>query len=202
MLSRRFFVAGTLCPVIALSGVALAADGRGSASNTAAAITTPTSAVRSVEPDAAAAFTLLRSTPPTSPMPPDVVSAIASPTRFGRNAALARKIATPTGDGWVIPGKGFLCIAIPDPGYGWGTSCVPTSVAVTRGLGIGLTSVDGRSEETLLVPDGASAGAIVGGTSTMARAVTASTRWRKVAVNASGVATARTSAAGSLRVRR
>jgi hypothetical protein len=161
----------------------------------------PTSAVSAVPPEAAAAFKLLRTAPPSA-MPADVAEMVGSPTRYGRNAALARAIKTATGTGWVIPGDGYLCIAIADPGTGWGTSCVPTAVAAQRGLSIGLTSATGETAETLLVPDGASAEKIDGPVSAVAPVATASSKTEGVTVDANGVAIAHTNAPGSLRVSR
>jgi len=191
-------VAGAVA--VASGGVALAGENDEPASG-APAIDVPVSApVTAVEPDAKAAFKVLRSAPVVNP-PADVIEQVGSPGRFGRNPTLARRIATPTGDGWVIPGKGYLCIAVEDPGIGWGTSCVPTAVAVKRGLAIGLTGADGRSKETLVVPDGKTAAEIGGPVSTVATVAKASSTWTRVKVDAYGVATARTNAPGSLRVR-
>lgn len=206
MLSARR--AGALVGVVAAGsvgvGVALADGGQGGgagASQALSAVEAPTpSPIAAVEPEAREAFRLLRDVAPSA-MPADVVEQVGSSARYGRNPALARKISTPTGDGWVIPGKGYICIAVDDAGYGWGTSCVPTEVAARRGLAIGLMDASGRSKETLVVPDGKTAGAIDGPPSTRPTAATASTRWKRVSVDARGVATARTRAPGSLRVR-
>ncbi|MCW2982997.1 MAG: hypothetical protein JWR63_567 [Conexibacter sp.] len=182
-----------------IAGVALAADSNNASSATPSQA--PTVAVAAVQPDAAAAFKLLRTTPP-SVMPADVAEAVASPAGYGRNSALARAIKTATGTGWVIPGNGYLCIAIPDPGFGWGTSCVPTAVAAQRGLSIGLTSASGKTAETLLVPDGAGAAKIDGPVSTTAPVASAASKTKGVKVSANGVAIAHTNAPGSLRVKR
>lgn len=192
-------VAGVVA--VASAGVAVAGQGDGPAAGVPAVVEAPSPApVAVVEPEARVAFKVLREGAP-SVMPAEVVEQVGASARYGRNAALARRIDTPTGDGWVIPGRGYLCIAIEDPGIGWGTSCVPTAVAAQRGLGIGLTDASGRSKETLLVPDGKSAAAIDGPVSSVARVASAATRWKRVKVDARGVATARTSAPGSLRVR-
>lgn len=158
------------------------------------------SPISAVEPQAKAAFKVLRDVVP-SVMPAEVAEQVGSSERYGRNPALARKISTPTGDGWVIPGNGYVCIAVNDTGYGWGTSCVPTDVAVERGLSIGLMDAKGRTKETLVVPDGKTAAEIEGPPSIRPTAVTASTKWKRVKVDANGVATARTHAPSSLRVR-
>jgi hypothetical protein len=202
MLKLRTFIALAAIAAISASGVALAAspnDSGDSGAVVAAAIQTPTAAVTAVQPDAQAAFKLLRTVAPT-PMPPDVADAVGSPQRFGRNPALARSIQTPTGKGWVIPGDGFLCIAVPDPVDGWGTTCLPTAVAAQRGLGIGLTAANGKSVETLLVPDGAAATRLLGDVSTTPLASTSARK--SVKVTSSGIATAHTNAPGSLRATR
>jgi hypothetical protein len=201
LMRARGALAVAAVAAIASAGVALAGESNESASVTRASDAPVIAAVRAVQPQAKAAFKLLRDVAPSQP-PADVIEQVGSPTRYGRNAALARKIRTATGEGWVIPGDGYLCIAIEDPGIGWGTSCVPTAVAAERGLAIGLTGADGRSKETLLVPDGKSAAELGGPASTVARAAKASSKWRRVSVDAYGVATARTNAPGSLRVRR
>lgn len=204
MLSARRVVA--LAGVIAAGtvgvGVALAnGDQAPSGAQALGALQAPTpSPIAAVEPQAKAAFKVLRDVAPSA-MPADVVEQVGSSARYGRNPALARKISTPTGDGWVIPGKGYICIAVDDTGYGWGTSCVPTDVAAERGLAIGLMDAQGRTKETLVVPDGRTAAEIEGPASTRPTAVTASTKWKRVKADANGVATARTRAPGSLRVR-
>jgi hypothetical protein len=201
MRARGIFVAAGVV-AIASAGVAMAGQGNEPVAVAPAVVEAPSPApVTAVEPEARAAFKVLRNVPPAQ-MPAEAVEQVGSSARYGRNAALARKISTPTGDGWVIPGRGYLCIAIEDPGIGWGTTCLPTAVAAQRGLGIGLTDAAGRSKETLVVPDGKSAAAIDGPVSSVARVASASTRWKRVKVDANGVATARTNAPGSLRVRR
>jgi hypothetical protein len=117
---------------------------------------TPTSAVAAVPADAKASFRLFREQPAT-PMPADVAAQIGSPKRFGRNPNLARKITTVTGDGWVIPGNGWVCIAIPDPVDSYGTTCQPIADAARRGIAIGLSGGDGipagKSAQVALLPD-------------------------------------------------
>lgn len=202
MLNARRAVA--LMGVIAAGsvGVALAnGDEAPSGAQVLGAQEAPTpSPITAVEPEAKAAFKVLRDVAPSA-MPADVVEQVGSSARYGRNPALARKISTPTGDGWVIPGKGYVCIAVDDTGYGWANSCVPTDVAAQRGLAIGLMDAKGRTKETLLVPDGKTAAEVEGPPSTRPTALTASTKFKRVTVDARGVATARTNAPGSLRVR-
>jgi hypothetical protein len=118
------------------------------------AFTLPTAAVSAVQVDIATNFALFRS--PPSPIPQEIAVAIASSTRYGRNAGLARAIQTPYGKGWVIPGDGWLCIAMPDPVDGYGESCSPTSLAIQRGLWLRLAgdTPDAQAADVLLVPDG------------------------------------------------
>lgn len=117
---------------------------------------TPTTAVATVPAAAEANFRLFREQPAT-PMPAEVAAQIGSPKRFGRNPNLARKIKTVTGDGWVIPGNGWVCIAIPDPVDSYGTTCQPISDAVRRGIVIGLSGgagiPAGKSAQVALLPD-------------------------------------------------
>lgn len=115
-------------------------------------------AVKEVQRDISTHFRLFR-IQPAAPMPPDVALAIASPSRFGRNAELARGVATPNGPGWVIPGDGYICIAVPDPVDGYAESCTATEVAVKQGLWVALEGegTDAEAIDTILVPDGARA---------------------------------------------
>ncbi|HEU4973802.1 MAG TPA: hypothetical protein VFT50_01835 [Baekduia sp.] len=125
----------------------------------------PTSAVAAVQSDIVSHFALFRAAP--SPIPWDIAAGIASSSRFGRNAALARAIRTPYGKGWVIPGDGYLCITMPDPVDGYGESCQPTSVVLHRGLWLRLAG-DGpnaQAADVLLIPDGATATKAARGTS-------------------------------------
>jgi hypothetical protein len=203
----RRLLATCAIAALATTGVALVASADPAPNNTSVtavtmrAANTPTTAVTAVQPDAAASFKLLRTTPPT-PMPADVIAGIGSPERFGRNPALARAIKTPTGTGWVIPGDGFLCIAIPDPVDGWGSTCLPTDVAAVRGLDIGLTAADGRTIETMLVPDDAPVEKVTGPVSTTPTLASAAVSRKRVTVGANGIASAHTNAPGSLRITR
>ncbi|HEU4976503.1 MAG TPA: hypothetical protein VFT50_15530 [Baekduia sp.] len=114
-----------------------------------------TTAVSEVQPELRASFALFRDRP-ASGMPEAVAAQVGSPRRFGRNPALARAINTVTGTGWVIPGDGFVCVAVPDPVDGYGTTCMPTSLAAQRGVSIALWGnlPGGQAAETMLVPDG------------------------------------------------
>lgn len=90
-------------------------------------------------------------------MPPEIERVIASSDKYGRNARFARSISTPNGTGWVIPGDGYICLAVPDPVDGYGESCVRTSVALERGVWLRLAgdAPDSRAVDTIVVPDGA-----------------------------------------------
>lgn len=168
MLIRRsraaaFMAAGTAAFAIIGGGVALAGtDGSSTATSSAqlkAAATTPTTAITAVGSDITANFALFRNYT-ASPLPADVAAQVGSPERYGRNPNLARQIQTVTGKGWVIPGNGYLCVVVPDPVDGYGTSCVTTAEARTQGLYVGLTGGGvpaGKSAETLISPDGSSA---------------------------------------------
>lgn len=115
-----------------------------------------TTAVPAVQQQILDQFRIFRDQMPSA-IPTDVAEQIASPKRWGRNPNLARKIKTVTGDGWVIPGDGFLCIAIPDPVDGFGTTCQPTQMAAARGLQVGLSGGKGvpagKSAQVALVSD-------------------------------------------------
>ncbi|WP_157260530.1 hypothetical protein [Patulibacter minatonensis] len=80
---------------------------------------------------------------------------VASDARFGRNPHLSRAIDTPTGKGWVVPGDDVVCVVVPDPVDGYGTSCAPTAVVERDGLTVGIVG-DDTSAAITLVPDGAS----------------------------------------------
>lgn len=138
----------------AASAVALAEDSPTPEITPAEANAKVTRAVASVQPQISDNFALFRNQP-ASAVPAELVEQIASPQRHGRNAALARTIQTPYGTGWVVPGDGFVCIAVPTTTQGHATSCVPTAVALKRGLWLRLVGdrADGKALDTLMVPD-------------------------------------------------
>lgn len=113
-------------------------------------------AVPEVQADIANNFAIFRDKPATS-MPSAIAARVGSAARFGRNANLARSIATPYGPGWVIPGDQYVCITMPDPVDGFGESCAQTSVAVKEGVWLRLAgdSADAKAADVLLAPDGA-----------------------------------------------
>lgn len=107
-----------------------------------------------IQPDQAAAFRVFRRPQrPSDAIPADVAAAVASPARFGRNPGLARAVQTPTGKGWVVPGRGVVCLVVPGAAEGYVTTCNPTAAAVDDGLNLQLVSPD-ESTSATLVPDG------------------------------------------------
>lgn len=150
MKKRSVLTIAALALTTATAGTSLAVadstpDTQAVNAETAAAVLTtaaPGSAlavpVATVDPRAVKAFKLFKDQPP-SPMPADVAEGVGSSQKYGRNAKLARAISTPHGKGWVIPGRGYVCIAVPvDVADGYATSCQTTQVAVTNGLQIGV----------------------------------------------------------------
>lgn len=136
------------------AGLASAASSS-SSDNDRTAYTDQTVAVESVQPDIRTRFAIFREQPAT-PMPAKLAEQIASPHRYGRNADLARSIRTPYGTGYVIPGDGHLCIAVPDPVDGFGESCVDTETATQLGLWVRLVGdgPDAKAMDTIVMPDG------------------------------------------------
>jgi hypothetical protein len=120
---------------------------------------TPTTAVAEAGDDVTSHFTLFRDHP-ASGMPADVVQMMASPGHYGRNAALARAIDTANGQGWVVPGDGYLCMVLPNgTASGYAEGCTPTDLAVRDGLWVRLSGEgDGATAlDTVLAPDGTTA---------------------------------------------
>jgi hypothetical protein len=161
---KRLNIVAAVCALAALAGTSAVAYGltgpasppQSSVSRLSPAMTAATStvAVPAVQAAIAAGFPLFRVKPPTA-MPEPLATQLASPTRFGRNAALARAIATPYGTGWVIPGDGYLCLAVPDPVSGYGESCTSVAVAAEQGLWLRLHGgrADGKALDTLVLPN-------------------------------------------------
>lgn len=112
-------------------------------------------AIGAVQADQSATLRVLRRGRRASDaMPADVARTVAGPALFGRNARLSRAIVTPTGTGWVVPGDETVCVVVPDPVDGYGTSCAPTSVVAASGLTVGLAD-EGSSTAVTLLPDDA-----------------------------------------------
>lgn len=118
-----------------------------------------TTAVSSVPREIGGSFALFRDNP-ADVVPAPARAAIAS-QQYGRNAALARSISTPYGTGYVVPGDGWMCVAVPLAATeveGMSVGCTPTAVAIRQGLWVRLTSPDGsKALETVVVPDGTTA---------------------------------------------
>jgi hypothetical protein len=141
---------------------ALAVGGSAVAFNDAPVETEPTPApsfapapIGEIQPDQAAAFRVFRRPQqPSDVMPADVAAAVAGPGRFGRNPGLARAVETATGKGWVVPGRGVVCLVVPRDTEGYATTCNPTSVATDNGLSLQIVA-PGESSSSTLVPDGA-----------------------------------------------
>ncbi|MDQ8046486.1 MAG: hypothetical protein REI11_17915, partial [Patulibacter sp.] len=112
----------------------------------------PVAAVEATTAKDFAAF----STAPVSPIPAAVAAAVASPQRYGRNPNLARAVNTVYGKGWVVPGRGYVCLVVPDPNAEYTTSCLPTDVAAKNGLQISVGGFDaaGRIAVTTVAPTG------------------------------------------------
>lgn len=160
-MSKRTKAVITISAVAAISGAsaaAFAAVGPGQELTPVQAVMQKTQAVPIVQDEIRDHFPLFRNQP-ANPVPADIAAQIASPDRHGRNGALARSIQTAYGTGWVIPGDGYLCIAVPTTTSGHGVSCVPTKVALERGLWLRLSGSrsDGKALETVVLPDGANA---------------------------------------------
>lgn len=157
---RKFIVSGgALVATVAIAGSAIAvATPGGSDSALEQSILGPqTTAVASVSPEIERTLSVFRTRTPT-PVPAELVPRVASPTKFGRNPSLARQIQTVTGMGYVIPGDGYVCIVVPDPVDGYGSTCSTVEDIKKRGLYIGLKEgaiPAGKHAQTMVVPDGA-----------------------------------------------
>jgi hypothetical protein len=137
----------------------------GHSAQAGAAVSPDPTPVAAVSADIADNFAIFRDQRAVN-MPPDVVTALASPARFARNASLAREIQTLHGPGWIVPGDGWLCIIAPDPIDSYGTGCSPIDSALVHGLVLGLRDgPTGAGYVTALVPDGAQAALTVPGSS-------------------------------------
>jgi hypothetical protein len=81
---------------------------------------------------------------------------------YGADPALARAIDTPVSDhpAWLIPGRGLVCLWVPDPVDGGGIGCVTPEQAGRGDLVLSLVGTDRYGNETGretvygLVPDG------------------------------------------------
>lgn len=122
-----------------------------------ASITSAPTPVPAISGDIREGFSIFRELPAAA-MPADIATTLASPERFGRNAALAREIDTKFGRGWVVPGDDAICVIVPDGSGGYGTSCNTVESALQRGVLVGMRDREaGTGYEIVLVPDGAEA---------------------------------------------
>lgn len=88
-----------------------------------------------VQPEQRSGFAVLarpRTTRDT--MPADARAQVGNGPQTGRNVDLSRVVTTLTGTGWVIPGNGTVCLAVPDPVDGYGLACDKTEDALSRGV--------------------------------------------------------------------
>jgi hypothetical protein len=159
--SPKVLALAVLVALVATAG-AIAATGSGSDDHgpTADQVTDPqfrVAKVQAVEPDQAASFSILRrQRTAADEMPASARAMLGNPRLNGKNVDLARAIDTPTGKGWVIPGRGSICVAIPDPVDGYGLGCNTTEDAESGGA---ISSMNnGRDTRVVvvgLVPDSA-----------------------------------------------
>jgi hypothetical protein len=149
-------LAGGVTAALLVGGLAVASAGADDAPDPVAvapAARQP-AAIGAVQPAQSGTLRVLRRGRRASDaMPAGVAEAVAGPGRFGRNARLSRAIDTPTGTGWVVPGDDTVCIVVPDPVDGYGTSCSPTSVVAQAGLTVGVADEHGSTAVTLLPDD-------------------------------------------------
>lgn len=113
-------------------------------------------AVAEISPEISASFAIFRDQP-ASPPPAEVSRSAVPPSFLGANAALARRIETTTGTGWVVPARDHLCVVQPDPVDGYGSVCTALTRVKRSGLYIGLREDPrfGGGSATYVVPDGA-----------------------------------------------
>lgn len=161
MLSRRttskLLASAGVLAAVGVGGSALAAGGP---ADTPAAVpaASPLAAppvVGAVQPDQAAAFRVLRRPRRASDvMPTAVAERTAGPSRFGRNPNLSRAVETANGTGWVVPGRGVVCLIAPDAVDGYAVTCNSTEAVADDGLTLQQVAPD-ESTSTSLLPDGA-----------------------------------------------
>ena len=157
---RRSLTAAAAVAVTAVLGVAGSSAVAGDeaappvAAPTSPAATSP-APIGAVQADQAETLKVLRRPLRASDaIPPSVAAAAASPAKFGRNPDLARAIPTPTGTGWVVPGDDTVCVVVPDPVDGYGTTCAPTDTVAATGLTLTMAGDDATKAVTV-VPDDA-----------------------------------------------
>jgi hypothetical protein len=144
--------------VVALGAGAMAADGGPQPGPRAALDLSRTVALAErVVPDQAAAFAVLRGARrQTDEIPAATRALIGDSHVSGRNTTLSRAIETRDGTGWVVPGNGTICLAVPDSVDGVGVTCSNTDFVAAYGMPL-LSIAAARPdavELTALVPDG------------------------------------------------
>lgn len=153
-IARRGLAVALVTGSLALAGQAVADDPGASPAVAAPDVTAQPAPIAAVQADQARALRVLRRERRAGDALPADAAAAAGPGRFGRNPGLSRAVRTATGTGWVVPGDGVVCLVVPDPVDGYGTSCAPTDVIGDDGLTVGVAGDDAASATTL-VPDGA-----------------------------------------------
>ena len=111
---RRAVLTGTITAVVVCAGVAIAST-----------TGTPDEAI---SPTLRERFETFRAPETSADTVPAAAQALLRGGRPGaeRDLAAARVFSSPTGDGWVIPAKDNVCIAVPDPVDGFGLTCSTT----------------------------------------------------------------------------
>lgn len=181
---RKFAATGALLAVVVSTSAGLALAQSDQSAGPVAFDDAPSAMTNQVTADQLAFPALRRPQTAADTMPAAVAAQVGNPDVGGKNVALARAIKTSAGDGWVIPGNGSICLAVPDaaapaddPSYG--VTCNTVQWAHQHGLSILLLDTrTGRGDATVVAPDRTSV--------TLAKARTQSTS--AVAVNADGVA--------------
>lgn len=122
-------------------------------------------AVPAVQNAQSASFSILRRARTADDvMPANAARLLGDPRETGKNPGLARGFDSPTGRGWVLPGDGVVCAAVPDPVDGFGMSCSAADAAATGGvIGALSTPAAGVYDVFVVVPDGGSVIAITRG---------------------------------------
>jgi len=95
---------------------------------------------------------------PADGLPDKVAARVGARDNFGRNTALARRIETINGYGWVTPGDGWLCLTVPAPGGIEAVGCSPTETAAAKGLWVRVgTPGASQAIDTVVTPVGVKA---------------------------------------------
>lgn len=148
---------GTTIVIAVGFGVAVANGSSPAAPKIGSWVTSERPLARAVQPDQANALRVFaRSRGPHDAMPAGARSLIGNSVHSGRNVELSRRVSTPSGAGWAIPGNGTVCLAVPDAVDGFGVSCAETSQARKRGVAVIAISPDApqAAKLTMLSPTG------------------------------------------------